>query len=228
MTTTELDALDPITDRVTLSTGTVVDLERLRARQFFKLLRILTHGAGPALSDLFRMDPNEKPEVFGARLISMIVLSIPDAEDETIDFLRSMCLPAGLTTGRELNKQDTERNRDLWRRVTRDLDNPDLDDLVTLIETIVRRESDDIQALGKRLMAMFKLAEKTGQLSGSRTPTSPTAPSSADSPAPSTSSPPNTDGPTTSSADSPSAGSDSASPPSANGATTPSGAAPSG
>lgn len=223
MTTTELDALSPVTDQVTLADGTRLQLERLRSRQFFKLLRILTHGAGSALSDLFRLDPDEPAEAFGARLVSMIVLSIPDAEDETIEFLRSMAQPVGLIEGRALNKADSERNKALWQELDRALYNPDLDDLVSLIEAIVRRESDDIQALGKRLAAMFKLAQKVGQVPAPRNQTSPTATSSAGSPGPSTSSPPSTDGPTSTSATSPSAGSDSASPPSANGATTPSG-----
>ena len=41
----------------------------------------------------------------------------------------------------------------------RPLDNPELEDLVDLIEAIVRREAKDIMALGKRLAAMLKLAK---------------------------------------------------------------------
>ena len=46
--TNELDALDPDTAIVTLSTGTQVQVARLKSRQFFKLLRIVTRGASPA------------------------------------------------------------------------------------------------------------------------------------------------------------------------------------
>lgn len=226
--TSELDALDPIPEQVKLSDGTIVVLNDLRARQFFKLLRIMTHGALPVLRDMsvFNIGPDTDPAEFGARLLSVVVLAIPDAETETIQFLQSMCRPYGLIERPALNKQDLERNNTLWDTLERTLANPHLDDLVTLIEAIVKRESADIQALGKRLVAMFKLAAKTGQLSQS--PTSPTDSSSADSPAPSTFSPASTAGTTTASATSPSEGSASVSPPSVSVASTASGNASNG
>jgi hypothetical protein len=88
----ELDALDPTPQQIKLSTGTVLLLEELRARQFFKLLRIITHGALPVMQDMsiFKMDGDMDKGAFGARLLSLMVLSIPDAEDERILFVRSM------------------------------------------------------------------------------------------------------------------------------------------
>lgn len=220
----ELRALDPVPETVTLGSGTVVHLEPLRSRQFFKFLRIVTHGALPIAGrgGLFEGDPSV--EEFVGRLVSLVVLSIPDAEDETIDFIHSMCKPAGLIEGRRLSKQDQERNAALWAALDEELDNPELDDLVSIIEAIVRREAEDIQALGKRLMAMFRLAQKTGQLdSRTSSPThqsSPAASSSEDSPEASISSPASTAGPTRSSRTSRSAGSGRSSRPSANATTT--------
>lgn len=227
----ELDALDPVPEQVKLQSGTVVALESLRARQFFKLLRIITHGALPVLQDLsiFRLDPDEDPAEFTTRLLSLMALSIPDAEDETILFLRTMCKPVGLIEGRKLNKQDTERNSALWAALDTELDNPELDDLLTIIDAIVRREAADLQALGKRLSGMLKLADKTGQLDPrNQTSTPKTSTSSADSPEPTTSSPSSTDGPTSASATSASADSANVSPPSESGATTSAGSASSG
>ncbi len=162
---TELDHLDAIPESVTLRSGTVVMLEPLKARQFFKLLRIITHGALPGMqsSGLFDMDGLDSEEFIG-RLLSVTLLSIPDAEDETILFLRSLCYPSGLIERKGLNKQDVERNKALWEALDEELENPDLDDLVTIIEAVIKREAQDIQALGKRLASMLKLAEKTGQL----------------------------------------------------------------
>lgn len=201
----ELDALDPQPEQVKLTTGTVVQLEALRARQFFKFLRILTHGALPNLRDANFLNLTDlDDQAFMMRLMSLVVLSIPDAEDETIEFVRAMCRPVGLIERRGLNKADTERNNELWTRLYTELDNPELDDLITLVEAIVRREAEDIKALGKRLRQMFNLAEKTGQL---KSPSSPAANSSADSPEPSTSSPPSTGGRTTTSPTSHSSGS---------------------
>ena len=227
----ELDALDPVPEQVKLLSGTVVVLEDLKARQFFRLLRIITHGALPLIQDmsLLQIDPEADAAEFTGKLLSVLVLSIPDAEDETIEFIRSMCKPDGLIEGRRLNKQDTERNTALWAGLAEELENPELDDLVTIIEAVVKRESADIQALGKRLAGMFKLAAKTGQLDPSRNPTSaPTPTSSADSPEPSTSSPPSTAGTTTSSAASASVVYDSAWQRSESGDTTSAGSASNG
>lgn len=216
----ELDALDPVPEQLKLSSGTLVEIEDLKTRQFFKLLRIVTHGALPVMQDMsvFRLDPDSDIGEFTGRLLAVLVMSIPDASDETIDFVKVMVRPVGLIEGRKLNKADTERNDFLWATLDNELENPELDDLITIIEAVVKREAADIQALGKRLASLMTLAEKTGQLKPDRpsqTPTS-TRGSSADSPAPSTSSPVNTAGTTTTSAASASADSGNASPPSVN------------
>jgi hypothetical protein len=227
----ELDALDPVPETVTLSTGTVVVLESLRTRQFFKFLRIITRGALPSLQDLsiFKMDGDSDPREFAGRLVSLMLLSVPEAEQEAIDFIQSMCKPVGLVDRRSgrLNKQDLERNTELWANVLTDLDNPELDDLVSIVEAIVKREAGDIQALGKRLGAMFALAEKTGQLPN-RNPTSPGPNSSADSPEPTTFSATSTDGTTSASTTFHFGGSGNASQLYTSGATTPNVSASSG
>lgn len=223
--TDDFRLLDDEPESVTLSNGTVVLIEHLRARQFFKLLRIVTRGALPNMQDmsLFKVGNDMDPGEFAGRFLSLMLLSIPEAEDEAIDFVNSMVKPYGLIerpSGLKLNKQDLDRNTELWTQVITTLDNPELDDLVTIIEAIVRRESADIQALGKRLGAMFKMAEKTGQVPKPETTTaipkvvtveSPTlsAPSlnqaspvesySVPSAAPGTSSPASTAGPTSTS-----------------------------
>lgn len=208
----ELDALDGFPETIKLSSGTFVEIQDLKSRQFFKFLRIVTHGALPLVSDmsLFKFDADTDINEFGARLLSIMLLSIPDAEAETIEFLQTMVKPAGLIEGRKLNKQDTERNNALWEKLDAEMENPELEDLITLIEAIIKREAADMQALGKRLSAMFNLAVKTGQIDQAPSiPKFPEPSSSEDSPAPTTSSLPNTDGTTTSSATSPSAGYDS-------------------
>jgi hypothetical protein len=192
----EMDKLDPVPDHIILESGLRVQLESLKTRQFFKLLRIITHSALPNIGDVLDLE-NLNSDEFMGRLLSIVVLSIPDAEDETIDFIRAMCYPAGLVERRKLNKQDVEHNTVLWEGLDAELENPELTDMVSIIEAIIRRESADIQALGKRLGAMLKLAEKTGQLSSSPSPKESTSNSSAGSAGRSTSSRRGTDGPTT-------------------------------
>lgn len=165
----ELDALSPPPEELKLSTGTQVVFEDLRARQFFKLLRIITHGAAPMMGNpgLFNLDGDAAQ--LAARLTALVAMAVPDAEDETIDFVLSMVKPKGLIEGRALSKQDKERNEELWGQVNKDLENPELDDLFSVIEGVVKRESEDLAALGKRISSLFKAAKKTGQLPSTTT-----------------------------------------------------------
>ena len=204
----ELDRLDPQPATLKLSTGLQVDLVRLRTRQFFRLLRVLTHGAGPAMMRA-GLDFKAGAEQFTAQLLTLVVMSIPDAEQEAVAFLQSMLKPSGLAEGRKLTKQQDEDNEALWERFNTDLFNPELEDLIDLIEAIVRQEAPELQALGKRLQVMLKMFQATGQ---DKEPPEPEPSqqdlaSSESSPPRSTSSPASTDGETSESSTSRSAGS---------------------
>ena len=150
-------------DLVELSTGFKLRILPLKSRQFFKLLRIITHGAGGLLMNL-NFSGDDTPEQFGAKLLALVGYAVPDAEDEVIDFLLSITEADGVKAGRKLSKEDRESNKELTEQLLDELDNPELEDLLTLIEAIVKLESGDLQALGKRLMAMFEMAKKTGQV----------------------------------------------------------------
>lgn len=206
----ELDRLDPQTVLCEFSTGFTVEVVRMRTRQFFRLLRILTHGAGPAMMQAglnFNADGRE----FVTQLLTLVVMSIPDAETEAVQFLASMCKPAGLIEreGATLNKQENEANADLWKRHGEELHNPDLEDTIDLIELIVRQEAPELQALGKKLEKTFRLFQRTGQDKDKAEPeASPEELASrAPSPSPSTSSATSTAGQTSTSSASRSAGS---------------------
>ncbi len=216
----ELSVLLPDTDRFKLADGTHVEVEDLKLRQFLKMLRIITKSSLPLILDggLFRKDDDS--DEFARQLMTILLLAIPDAEDETCEFLRSCVRPAGLIV-RPTSKSDNERNAFLKATLNEKLANPELEDTVSIFEVIIRREAKDIQALGKRLKAMWMIASKTGLLS--RKPPSTTA-SSADSPAASTSSVTSTAGTTNVVWDSPFDGSGSASSPSESVASTNDGA----
>lgn len=190
--TTELDALDSNpTDTFTLSNGTTVRLLDLKARQFFKLLRIVTHGPGiQLLAQSGSLLSGETPEEAVQRLLGFLIVSIPDAYDETIAFLSDMVQPADLGVGKAAN----ESNKAKWEQLNEVMVNPELEDLVDLISAIITRESQDLAALGKKVVSLFKVAEKTGQLNQSSTQTSQAQNSSEGSVEPTTSSVPSTDG----------------------------------
>jgi hypothetical protein len=167
----DVDVIDPVPEdegTLTLSTGTELVLQPLKARQFFKLLKIVTRGAAPILPSL-QFDAEASTEEWVQKFLAVIFMAIPESEQETLEFIASMIKPAGLIEpkGRKaiLNKKEQELNDALWDRVEADLGNPELEDLFTIIEAIVRNEGEDLKALGKRLMSLFDLAKKTGQLS---------------------------------------------------------------
>lgn len=210
----ELDRLDPEPVTVKLTSGFALEIVRLRTRQFFRLLRVLTHGAGPAMMRA-GLDFKDNPGEFASKLVVLVVMSIPDAESEAVAFLQSMCKPTGLVDKPEsqLTKQQTENNKTLWDEFNRELFNPPLEDTIDLIEAIVRQEAPELQALGKRLEGMLKLFQKTGQDKEPAEPeVSPEVMASSErSPSSSISSAMNTDGGTSTSSNSRSAGSGSAS-----------------
>jgi hypothetical protein len=219
----EIDRLDPLPgEPITLTTGLSVVTVPMRTRQVFRLMRILTHGAGAAML-AGAMDFNADPAQFVSRLLSMALLAIPDAESETIEFIASMCEPTDLKKPvgtQELSDEAKASNQKLWDRLNTDLFNPDPLDTIDLIERIIQTEGADLQALGKRLGRMMETFSRTGQ---KLTPTEESplpSPqvlaenSSAPSPQSSTPSAPSTDGQTSTSSVSPSADSAPLAPPS--------------
>lgn len=183
----ELDTLSPAPETVTLSTGTMVQFEALKARQFFKLLRIVTHSATgmlPHIDGLFNGDGADA----AGRFAAMLLMSIPDSIEETIEFLFSMVKPAGLIDRPKLDKVQQQHNQALWDAVVKDLSNPELEDLIDLVEAIFKREADDLAALGKKLQKLLGLAKKTGQITPQESLPSQDQNSLVDSPEPSISS----------------------------------------
>src|SRR6185503_70292 len=116
----ELDALDAVPETLTLSTGTVVQFEALKARQFFKLLRIITHSAAGMLGQIDGLFSGSGADAAG-RFAAMLVMSIPDAIDETVEFLFSMVKPANLIDRPKLDKVQQQQNQALWDTLVKDL-----------------------------------------------------------------------------------------------------------
>lgn len=199
----ETQVLLPEDVYATLSDGTKVKLRPLKARQFFKLLRIITRGASGLLQEV-DLGAMKDPEQFGAQLVGLIVFAFPEAPDATFEFLVSMVeFP--------VNKKGnlTDEGARIYQMIT----DPEIEDVLNMVEAIVAREREDLVALGNRVRAMIEVAGKTGQLK----PQPPETDSSAPTPEPSTSSAPSTDGPMTPSSTSPSDESDKPPPVSGNG-----------
>lgn len=185
-----------------LSTGALVYIRPLKTIELFKLLRIISHATATMLSQ-FSIDGDLDTEEFQQRFLTLIVLSVPEADEAALEFLRAVVEPKGLTPNPK-SKQDKENNDQLWAEISEALWNPELDDTISIIEAIVKAEAPHVQSLGKRIMALMKVAmpklnvpEKMTSAQDSETPTStestPLA-SSGDSLTLSTSSPTTTNG----------------------------------
>jgi len=154
-TSKDIDALAPNSEPLELSSGTTVLIERLKTRQLFKLMKILTAGAGSLLANLsFSSDTD--PMEFAGQLAGLVFVAIPEAEDEAIEFVQAMVAPANLVQSPR-TKADRIENERLWGNLSAELYNPEIDDLISIIERIVRNEAEDIQKLGKRLASLIQM-----------------------------------------------------------------------
>jgi hypothetical protein len=140
---------------VELANGSQVRIKPLKLREFLAMLKIVTRGAAMAMGSV-RLDTND--EDFAQSLISLFLFAIPEAEDEAVDFIRLMVEPAGGPYAE--GEREAAENK-----LFEDLDNPELEDIVTIVEGVIQREGKDLRALGKRLSTMLEVARKTGQVS---------------------------------------------------------------
>lgn len=161
----EMDRLDPIGTKFKLSSGTEVEIMPLKLRQFLKFLRILTSGASDIWGDM-RLSTNDEGQ-FMAGLFGLAVFAIPQAENETVDFLKSMVKPAYLPEGADKAAQQVRL--EAWGQLSVELENPELEDTLDLIQAIIEAEASDLMALGKRLRRMFTMVRKMPGMSSLQT-----------------------------------------------------------
>jgi len=155
---TDIEAIEASPKTITIASGMEVEVQRLKLRQLLRLMKIITRGASPALS-LLSDDLSE--EEFTTSLLYAIALAIPDAEDETVDFLLSMVLPADFHKGRNLTKAQKAENDTLIDEIQEEFYNPELEDLVSLMEVIVVNEAPHIKALGNRIAVLLEAQVKS-------------------------------------------------------------------
>lgn len=162
----ETDRLDPVLELVELMDGRKVEIQRLKLRQLFRLLRIITRGGAgylPMLREAMTMSSDEeRADAFGAQLLAIAMIALPEAEDEAIEFIMSVVEPEGISSGND--KRQREANEIKRQQLAEYLFNPEPEDAISILEAVVMRERHDLVALGKRLGAAFTMMSKTGQL----------------------------------------------------------------
>lgn len=133
---------------ITLSDGTVVVTTPMRTRSLLRLLKILTRGVFWAIPQLMKADKDTVvEEVLGA-----LIIAIPEAEDATIEFVKSVVTIPGSAAAKDRAALDLH------------LDDPPLDDLMAIMEQVISYEAEDLTALGNRLTGMLRIAEKANQV----------------------------------------------------------------
>lgn len=157
----ETERLDPNPEPVetTLLNGMTIEVEPMRLRQFLRLLRIVTRG-GASMMNMINPDPDR--DDFAQQLGALLLFAIPEAEDETVQFVQTIVRPANMAQGSSVTKAQQVENGQRISELVDYLENPELEDLVTIIQKLIEQEADDLRALGKRLAAMFKAAQKMG------------------------------------------------------------------
>lgn len=153
----DIAALSPDPEFYELASGKVVRIVRLKTRETLKLLKIVTHGAGASLTSIDWSAVSGDASAFAGQLIAVLTMAVPNAEEETLDFIQSMVEPVELNQ-RPRSKADRDSNQELWDDIALDLINPEIEDTIGILTNIVRQEAGDIQALGKRLRVMIPMA----------------------------------------------------------------------
>lgn len=160
--TNDIDNLSPeSSDLITLESGFTVRVERLKTRQLMSLMKILTRGLGGAVATIFSAQSGEDgSEEYAAQLLGAMLLSIPEAEDETIEFVKRMVSPGALNADAR-TKPELGANEELWAKLDVLLENPEIGDLIAICTRIVQIESPHIQALGKNLAVLLKVKNQS-------------------------------------------------------------------
>lgn len=116
--------------------GIPAQVKRLKSREFFALLRVLTNGLGSSIH-LFKLD-TKNPSALQAEIVAMAVMAIPNAFDDFVDFVQHI-----------VDAKDPKRTPDLKAL----LENPEIDVIIDVITVLAEQEKDDIVALGGKAKA---------------------------------------------------------------------------
>lgn len=168
--TEDVATILPQPDLITLVSGRQVRIRKLKTRELLALVGIAVSGLGGQLAGL-RMDPDEPPAAFVAKFAGLTLAAAftPEGSNQVMAFIRMVCEPAGKVTLGRIDKAVKARNDALDTALNAELENPEPDDTITIIEAVARNNAGDLQSWGKRLAGIWTLAQKTGQIPASPT-----------------------------------------------------------
>ena len=120
------------TTRTLTIDGVVCKVRRLRNREFFALLRVLTKALGPGVAAIFARPAEDIPEAIAGAL----GIAIPEADEQWLIFCKQMVEPAD-------QSEDAEKTVAMaWR-------NPELETTFEFVTILMEQEADNFVKLGK-------------------------------------------------------------------------------
>lgn len=147
-TTDEVEVLLP-----TETTLRIADIpcrvRRLKTREFLMGMRIFARSMGQALPG-FQLDMTSN-EALAAQIMALLIVSVPEAIEESIAFVTAIVEPIDGSKSREVAKA---------------LVNPDPGDLLDVIEIAATQEKDEIRELAGKAQAMWGRMSKLYQKGG--------------------------------------------------------------
>lgn len=156
---TEIDHIDPTPEILTLRSGVQVSVSRVKTIQLLRLVKIFSAGDGiDALMYAYANSDGE--EEMMRNVVSSLILAIPNAEKEVVEFIQSLVEPAHLRPRNSRIKEDAVFNENAYLTLSEELSNPDIEDLFMILETVVRKELPEFRSLGKRLLSLAQVAPK--------------------------------------------------------------------
>jgi hypothetical protein len=103
----DIDTIVSAPNQIVFLDGTPALVKRLKTREMMALLKILTRGAATTLVDFAGEADSDD---FASTLIAAVIMAIPEAENETVEFVQRMVEPMGLVEGSRLSKNEREIN----------------------------------------------------------------------------------------------------------------------
>ena len=138
-----------------LESGFEVRTERIRLRQLLRFLKILTTNATDILSAI-RVDSEDDSNGFIGTLLMALAISIPDSENEIVEFVQSLVKPAGLVEGRDLPPAVKKENDKLRDELYAELSNPSPDDVFEILSRVLIVEGPNLLNLVQKLQFMIR------------------------------------------------------------------------
>lgn len=119
------------------------EVRRLKTREFLALMKVLLRGVGSGLIGVFQ---EEDEQVMMGRLTGAILVAIPEAEDEFIEFVKKIVVA-----------QDGRQQK----KLSEYLDNPEIDEMMEIARVIIENEAQDFARLGKDARAWWGTMRQT-------------------------------------------------------------------